>query len=43
MTQLAPALVSLREITKIFSNGVTALAGFDLDVFAGEFVSLLGP
>jgi NitT/TauT family transport system ATP-binding protein len=43
MTQLSPALVSLREITKIFSNGVTALAGFDLDVFAGEFVSLLGP
>jgi NitT/TauT family transport system ATP-binding protein len=43
MTQLPPALVSLREITKIFSNGVTALAGFDLDVFAGEFVSLLGP
>jgi NitT/TauT family transport system ATP-binding protein len=43
MTQLSPALVSLREITKIFSNGVTALACFDLDVFAGEFVSLLGP
>ncbi|WP_404289451.1 ABC transporter ATP-binding protein [Microvirga sp. RSM25] len=43
MTQLSPALVSLREITKIFSNGVTALAGFDLDVFAGEFVSILGP
>jgi NitT/TauT family transport system ATP-binding protein len=43
MTQLSPALVSLREITKIFSNGVTALAGFDLDVFPGEFVSLLGP
>jgi NitT/TauT family transport system ATP-binding protein len=43
MTQLSPALVSLGEITKIFSNGVTALAGFDLDVFAGEFVSLLGP
>ncbi|QRM28974.1 ABC transporter ATP-binding protein [Microvirga sp. VF16] len=43
MTQLSPALVSLREITKIFSNGVTALAGFNLDVRAGEFVSLLGP
>jgi NitT/TauT family transport system ATP-binding protein len=43
MTQLSPMLVSLREITKIFSNGVTALAGFDLDIFAGEFVSLLGP
>lgn len=43
MTQATPALVSLREITKIFPNGVAALAGFDLDVFAGEFVSLLGP
>jgi NitT/TauT family transport system ATP-binding protein len=43
MTQPAPALVSLREITKVFSNGVTALAGFDLDVFAGDFVTLLGP
>ena len=43
MTQAAPALVSLRGITKTFANGVTALAGFDLDVLAGEFVSLLGP
>ncbi|WP_114948214.1 ABC transporter ATP-binding protein [Microvirga calopogonii] len=43
MTQPAPPLVSLRGISKIFSNGVTALAGFDLDIDAGEFVSLLGP
>jgi NitT/TauT family transport system ATP-binding protein len=43
MTQPSPTLVSLRDVTKTFSNGVTALAGFDLDVFAGEFVSLLGP
>ncbi|HEV2567036.1 MAG TPA: ABC transporter ATP-binding protein [Microvirga sp.] len=43
MTQPPPALVSVRDVTKVFSNGVTALAGFDLDVFAGEFVSLLGP
>ncbi|UVF19144.1 ABC transporter ATP-binding protein [Microvirga terrae] len=43
MTQLSPALVSLRDVTKVFSNGVTALAGFNLDVVAGEFVSLLGP
>ncbi len=43
MTQPSPALVSLRDVTKVFSSGVTALAGFDLDVFAGEFVSLLGP
>jgi len=43
MTQPAPTLVSLQGISKVFSNGVTALAGFDLDVFTGEFVSLLGP
>jgi NitT/TauT family transport system ATP-binding protein len=43
MTQPSPTLISLRDVTKTFSNGVTALAGFDLDVFAGEFVSLLGP
>jgi NitT/TauT family transport system ATP-binding protein len=43
MTQLSPTLVSMREVTKIFSNGVTALAGFDLDVVPGEVVSLLGP
>jgi NitT/TauT family transport system ATP-binding protein len=43
MTQPSRTLVSLRDVTKVFSNGVTALAGFDLDVFAGEFVSLLGP
>ena len=43
MTQLSPALVSLRDVSKIFSNGVTALGDFDLDVFAGEFISLLGP
>src|SRR4051794_29753825 len=43
MTQPAPTLVSLTGISKVFSNGVTALAGFELDVFAGEFVCLLGP
>ena len=43
MTQLPSALVSLRDVTKVFPNGVTALAGFDLDIVAGEFVSLLGP
>ncbi|MGO4526091.1 ABC transporter ATP-binding protein [Microvirga sp. 2MCAF35] len=43
MMQPAPALVSLQGISKIFSSGVTALAGFDLDIRAGEFISLLGP
>ena len=35
--------VSLRGVTKIYDNGVTALGPFDLDVVRGEFVSLLGP
>jgi NitT/TauT family transport system ATP-binding protein len=37
------AIVSLRDVGKAFDNGVVALRGFDLDVRAGEFVSLLGP
>jgi NitT/TauT family transport system ATP-binding protein len=44
---LAPApvlpLVSLRGVQKTFANGTTALAGLDLDIRPGEFVSLLGP
>lgn len=43
MTEPASPLVSLQSITKVFTNGVTALAGFDLAVHAGEFLSLLGP
>jgi NitT/TauT family transport system ATP-binding protein len=39
----APALVSLRGVRKTFANGTTALAGLDLDIRPGEFVSLLGP
>jgi NitT/TauT family transport system ATP-binding protein len=35
--------VSLRGVTKIYDNGVTALGPLDLDVRRGEFVSLLGP
>ena len=35
--------VSLRGVTKVYDNGVTALGPFDLDVRRGEFVSLLGP
>jgi NitT/TauT family transport system ATP-binding protein len=30
-------------VKKTFANGTTALAGLDLDIRAGEFVSLLGP
>ncbi len=36
-------IVSLRNVDKTFANGVTALAGLDLDIRPGEFVSLLGP
>jgi NitT/TauT family transport system ATP-binding protein len=35
--------VSLRAVTKVFDNGVTALGPFDLDIPKGEFVALLGP
>jgi NitT/TauT family transport system ATP-binding protein len=35
--------VSLRGVTKVYDNGVTALGPVDLDVKRGEFVSLLGP
>jgi NitT/TauT family transport system ATP-binding protein len=36
-------LVSLQGVSKTFANGVQALHGLDLDLRAGEFVSLLGP
>jgi NitT/TauT family transport system ATP-binding protein len=35
--------VSLRQVTKTFENGVTALGPLDLAVRKGEFVSLVGP
>jgi NitT/TauT family transport system ATP-binding protein len=37
------AIISLRNVGKTFENGTVALDGFNLDVRAGEFVSLLGP
>jgi NitT/TauT family transport system ATP-binding protein len=36
-------LLRLADITKSFASGTTALAGVDLMIFPGEFVSLLGP
>ncbi|MFZ3361210.1 MAG: ABC transporter ATP-binding protein [Xanthobacteraceae bacterium] len=37
------ALLRLGGISKTFASGTTALAGVDLTIFPGEFVSLLGP
>jgi NitT/TauT family transport system ATP-binding protein len=39
----APPLVTLRGVDKVFGNKVTALNGLNLDIHAGEFLSLLGP
>ena len=39
----AGPLVSLRGVSKTFPNGTAALSRLDLDVAAGEFVSLIGP
>jgi len=38
-----PPLISLRRVHKRFANGVSALEDVDLQLRAGEFVSLLGP
>jgi ABC-2 type transport system ATP-binding protein len=35
--------LSLRNLTKTYSNGFEALKGIDLDVEAGDFFALLGP
>ena len=36
-------LIGVRDVSKVFANGVQALAGVSLDVEAGEFLSVLGP
>ena len=36
-------IVSLRDVGKTFESGTVALDGLSLDVYGGEFVSLLGP
>lgn len=35
--------VQLRDVTKVYDNGVAALGPLDLNVRVGEFISLLGP
>lgn len=37
------ALVSVRGVDKQYTNGTLAISGIDLEVNAGEFVSLVGP
>ena len=36
-------LLKVRDVSKLFSNGTLAIQGVNLDLAAGEFVSLLGP
>jgi NitT/TauT family transport system ATP-binding protein len=36
-------IARLQKVDKVYSNGVVALRGLDLDVGEGEFLSLLGP
>ena len=43
MNTPGPEIVSFRNVGKTFESGTVALDGLDLDVRAGEFVSLLGP
>ena len=42
-TSSGASIVTLRGVGKTFGTGTRALDGFDLDVPAGEFLSLLGP
>ncbi|MGO9135260.1 MAG: ABC transporter ATP-binding protein [Methylovirgula sp.] len=37
------ALISLKDVGKVFRNGTAALAHIDLSVRSGEFLTLLGP
>ncbi|PTE09245.1 ABC transporter ATP-binding protein [Mesorhizobium helmanticense] len=38
-----PMLLALRDVGKVFSNGVTALSDVNLTIREGDFLSLLGP
>ena len=42
-TAVAPAVVTLRGVEKVFADGTQAIGRLDLDVRAGEFLTLLGP
>jgi NitT/TauT family transport system ATP-binding protein len=43
MPEPGTPIVALRDVSKTFANGVRALDRLDLDVRAGEFLTLLGP
>jgi NitT/TauT family transport system ATP-binding protein len=43
MTSDGQPVVQLRSVSKRYANGTVAVSGLDLDLTAGEFVSLLGP
>lgn len=38
-----PAIVSLHQVSKVYTNGTVALQGLNLTIGQGEFVSLVGP
>jgi NitT/TauT family transport system ATP-binding protein len=42
-TGSSPLVVTMRNVSKLFSNGTLALKDMSLDVHRGEFLSLLGP
>ncbi len=42
-SDVAPTLLALRGVGKVFSNGVTALSDVNLTIREGDFLSLLGP
>lgn len=42
-TKSTQTVVSMRNVSKVFSNGTLALKDMSLDVERGEFLSLLGP
>jgi NitT/TauT family transport system ATP-binding protein len=41
--EIAPPVLNFSDLRKRFSDGTVALAGFDLTVASGEFVSIVGP
>ncbi|HZH53630.1 MAG TPA: ABC transporter ATP-binding protein [Microvirga sp.] len=43
MPVFAQPLLRLQGVTRVFANGVTALADLDLDIRPGELLALLGP